>query len=97
MTEPEGRAGPVLGVFAHPDDAEIAAGGVLAKWAAAGREVHLLVLTNGDRVTSRFTAPIRFTTPSRPTGVSTTVSPRPGLAAGKLPGRTIRGSSSRYG
>lgn len=41
--------GPVLGVFAHPDDAEIAAGGVLAKWASAGREVHLLILTNGDR------------------------------------------------
>ena len=39
----------MLGVFAHPDDAEIAAGGVLAKWAAAGREVHLLILTNGDR------------------------------------------------
>jgi LmbE family N-acetylglucosaminyl deacetylase len=36
-------------VFAHPDDAEISAGGTLAKWAAAGREVHLLVLTNGDR------------------------------------------------
>ena len=45
----EPSTGPVLGVFAHPDDAEIAAGGVLAKWAAAGREVHLLVLTNGDR------------------------------------------------
>ena len=44
--------GPVLGVFAHPDDAEIAAGGTLAKWAAAGREVHLLVLTNGDRGSS---------------------------------------------
>lgn len=43
------RTGPVLGVFAHPDDAEIAAGGVLAKWAAAGRDVHLLILTNGDR------------------------------------------------
>ena len=41
--------GPVLGVFAHPDDAEICAGGTLAKWAAAGREVHLLILTNGDR------------------------------------------------
>jgi LmbE family N-acetylglucosaminyl deacetylase len=36
-------------VFAHPDDAEIAAGGTLAKWAATGREVHLMVLTNGDR------------------------------------------------
>jgi LmbE family N-acetylglucosaminyl deacetylase len=43
------RTGPVLGVFAHPDDAEICAGGTLARWAAAGREVHLLVLTNGDR------------------------------------------------
>jgi LmbE family N-acetylglucosaminyl deacetylase len=41
--------GPVLAVFAHPDDAEIAAGGTLAKWSALGRDVHLLVLTNGDR------------------------------------------------
>jgi LmbE family N-acetylglucosaminyl deacetylase len=41
--------GPVLAIFAHPDDAEISVGGLLAKWAAAGREVHLLVLTNGDR------------------------------------------------
>jgi len=42
-------AGPVLASFAHPDDAEISSGGTLAKWAAEGREVHLLVLTNGDR------------------------------------------------
>jgi LmbE family N-acetylglucosaminyl deacetylase len=41
--------GPVLAVFAHPDDAEIAAGGTLARWASEGRAVHLLVLTNGDR------------------------------------------------
>jgi len=47
--EPEVRTGPVLAVFAHPDDGEICAGGVLAAWAAAGREVHMLVLTNGDR------------------------------------------------
>ncbi len=46
------RTGPVLAVFAHPDDAEISAGGMLAAWAAAGREVHLLVLTNGDRGSS---------------------------------------------
>jgi LmbE family N-acetylglucosaminyl deacetylase len=46
---PSTSAGPVLAVFAHPDDAEIAAGGTLAKWVVAGREVHLLVLTNGDR------------------------------------------------
>jgi LmbE family N-acetylglucosaminyl deacetylase len=45
----EPKTGPVLAVFAHPDDMEIAAGGTLAKWAAAGREVHLIVLTNGDR------------------------------------------------
>lgn len=49
---PTVRNGPVIAVFAHPDDAEIAAGGVLAKWAAAGREVHLLILTNGDRGSS---------------------------------------------
>ncbi len=47
--EPVPEPGPVLAVFAHPDDAEISAGGTLAKWAAAGRSVHLLVLTNGDR------------------------------------------------
>lgn len=49
VTEPTIRTGPVLGVYAHPDDAEISAGGTMAKWVAAGREVHLLVLTNGDR------------------------------------------------
>ncbi|HEX5938510.1 MAG TPA: PIG-L deacetylase family protein [Actinomycetota bacterium] len=43
------RTGPVLAIFAHPDDAEICAGGVLAKWATAGRDVHLTILTNGDR------------------------------------------------
>lgn len=47
--EVRGNTGPALAVFAHPDDAEISAGGTLAKWVAAGREVHLLVLTNGDR------------------------------------------------
>jgi LmbE family N-acetylglucosaminyl deacetylase len=48
-TSPEARTGPALGIFAHPDDAEIAAGGAMANWVDAGREVHLLVLTNGDR------------------------------------------------
>jgi LmbE family N-acetylglucosaminyl deacetylase len=38
-----------LAIFAHPDDAEIAAGGTMARWAEDGRNVHLLVLTNGDR------------------------------------------------
>lgn len=48
MTDPD-PTGPVLAVFAHPDDAEISAGGTMAKWADQGREVHLLILTNGDR------------------------------------------------
>ena len=47
--DPKPRTGPALAVFAHPDDAEISAGGTLAAWVGAGREVHLLVLTNGDR------------------------------------------------
>jgi LmbE family N-acetylglucosaminyl deacetylase len=38
-----------LAVYAHPDDAEISCGGTLARWAAAGSEVHLLVLTRGDK------------------------------------------------
>jgi LmbE family N-acetylglucosaminyl deacetylase len=45
----ESATGPVLGVFAHPDDAEISAGGTLSRWATQGREVHLMILTNGDR------------------------------------------------
>jgi LmbE family N-acetylglucosaminyl deacetylase len=45
----ETETGPVVAVFAHPDDAEISAGGTLAKWVAQGRAVHLVVLTNGDR------------------------------------------------
>ena len=52
MASHEPDPGPVLAIFAHPDDAEICAGGTLAKWASAGREVHLLVLTNGDRGSS---------------------------------------------
>lgn len=49
MSRPSPSGGPVLACFAHPDDAEISAGGTLAKFAEQGREVHLLVLTNGDR------------------------------------------------
>lgn len=49
MTEPKETTGPVLAVFAHPDDAEISSGATLTKLARTGREVHLLILTNGDR------------------------------------------------
>src|SRR5207342_3720556 len=40
-----------LAVYAHPDDAEIAAGGTLAKWAAAGAPVWVLVTARGDKGT----------------------------------------------
>jgi len=35
-------------VFAHPDDAEIGSGGVVARWIAAGCEVTYVLCTNGD-------------------------------------------------
>ena len=38
-----------LAVYAHPDDAEISCGGTLARWAAAGADVHVLVCTRGDK------------------------------------------------
>src|SRR6266850_2734417 len=34
-------------IFAHPDDAEIGSGGVVARWAAAGCEVTYVLCTNG--------------------------------------------------
>jgi LmbE family N-acetylglucosaminyl deacetylase len=40
-----------LAVGAHPDDIEFGAGGTLARWHAAGTEVHLLVLTDGSKGT----------------------------------------------
>jgi LmbE family N-acetylglucosaminyl deacetylase len=41
--------GRVLAVYAHPDDPEIAAGGTLARWAAAGATVWVLITTRGDK------------------------------------------------
>jgi LmbE family N-acetylglucosaminyl deacetylase len=35
-------------VFAHPDDAEIGSGGVVARWIEAGCEVAYVLCTNGD-------------------------------------------------
>lgn len=40
-----------LAVGAHPDDVEFGCGATLAKWAAAGCELHLLVLTDGSKGT----------------------------------------------
>ena len=39
----------VLAVGAHPDDIEFGCGATLAKWSAAGAEVHLLVLHRDQR------------------------------------------------
>jgi len=38
-----------LAVYAHPDDPEVAVGGTLARWAAAGAEVWIVVTTRGDK------------------------------------------------
>jgi LmbE family N-acetylglucosaminyl deacetylase len=39
-------------IFAHPDDAEIASGGVVARWVAAGCEVTYVLCTNGQAGTA---------------------------------------------
>ena len=41
----------VLVVTPHPDDAESQAGGTIARWVVEGREVVLVVCTNGDKGT----------------------------------------------
>ena len=38
-----------LAVYAHPDDPEVGCGGTLARWAAAGAEVHLVIANRGDK------------------------------------------------
>jgi LmbE family N-acetylglucosaminyl deacetylase len=42
----------VLAVYAHPDDPEVACGGTLARWAAAGSTVHLVIVCRGDKGTT---------------------------------------------
>ena len=41
----------VLAIGAHPDDIEFGCGGTLAKWAAAGAEVTMVVVTDGSKGT----------------------------------------------
>ena len=41
-----------LAVYAHPDDPEISAGGTLARWAAAGASVSVLITTLGNKGTA---------------------------------------------
>ncbi|HEX3622507.1 MAG TPA: PIG-L deacetylase family protein [Acidimicrobiales bacterium] len=38
-----------LAVYAHPDDPEISCGATLARWAAAGTQVHVLVCNRGEK------------------------------------------------
>ena len=38
-----------LAIYAHPDDADVAAGGLLAQWASEGAEVHLVVICDGAK------------------------------------------------
>jgi LmbE family N-acetylglucosaminyl deacetylase len=48
----EETPGIVLAVYAHPDDADVACGGTLARWAKAGSAVHLIVCTDGGKGTT---------------------------------------------
>jgi LmbE family N-acetylglucosaminyl deacetylase len=41
----------VLVIMAHPDDAEFTCAGTVAKWSRAGRQVHYIVCTSGDKGT----------------------------------------------
>lgn len=43
---------PVLVVTPHPDDAESGAGATIVKWARQGRDIVLVVCTNGDKGSS---------------------------------------------
>jgi LmbE family N-acetylglucosaminyl deacetylase len=49
----------VLAVGAHPDDIEFGCGATVAKWAAAGSELHYLVLTDGSKGSWRPDADVR--------------------------------------
>jgi LmbE family N-acetylglucosaminyl deacetylase len=50
-----------LAVYAHPDDPEVACGGTLARWAAAGSAVHLVVVCAGEKGTTDPSAdPVRL-------------------------------------
>lgn len=42
----------VVAIYAHPDDADVSCGGTLARWAAEGAEVHVVVCAAGDKGSS---------------------------------------------
>ena len=41
-----------LAIYAHPDDPEVSCGGTLARWAAAGSTVHVVIAARGDKGSS---------------------------------------------
>ncbi len=43
------RANSAMAIYAHPDDADVAAGGLLAQWASEGCAVHLVVVCDGAK------------------------------------------------
>ena len=43
----------VLAIYAHPDDADVAAAGTLARWAKEGSVITLVIMTDGGRGTPR--------------------------------------------
>src|SRR5436190_2719300 len=48
----DGVPAAVLAVYAHPNDPEVSCGGTLARWAAAGSEVRVVICTRGDKGSS---------------------------------------------
>lgn len=52
MTVDDDVPARALAVYAHPDDPEISSGGTLARWAAAGAAVHIVITTRGDKGTN---------------------------------------------
>ncbi|MDQ3575498.1 MAG: PIG-L family deacetylase [Actinomycetota bacterium] len=48
----EGAPERALAVYAHPDDPDVSCGGTMARWAAAGAEIHVVVCTQGDKGSS---------------------------------------------
>ncbi len=41
-----------LAVYAHPDDPDVSCGGTMARWVAAGTELHVVVCNQGDKGSS---------------------------------------------
>jgi LmbE family N-acetylglucosaminyl deacetylase len=48
-TPPAEQLSRVMVIAVHPDDPEFGAGGTIAKWAGAGREVTYVLITSGDK------------------------------------------------